>query len=162
MARASVTIKDVAREARVSVATVSGVLNNNPSFSTRTRERVLQVAGRLKYVPSAAAVGLVTGRRSRSVRRGTFGVMIADTVPDGFSNPSVSRILNGILQRCAAVNATVVTGVVRAAYRPIADMPVSVRRGDLDGIIVIGGVPSLFIRQLGDMGIPVVRAGYPH
>jgi LacI family transcriptional regulator len=46
---ASVTLKDIAREANVTPATVSMVINNKPNISKATKERVLQIAKRLNY-----------------------------------------------------------------------------------------------------------------
>lgn len=56
------TIRDIARLAGVSVATVSRVLNHYPDVSEETKQRVLQVAAQLDYRPSAAARALVTRR----------------------------------------------------------------------------------------------------
>lgn len=50
-----ITIRDVAREAEVSVATVSRVMNNTAKVNEETRERVLGVMQSLNYVPSPAA-----------------------------------------------------------------------------------------------------------
>ena len=59
-----VTVKDVAREAGVSVATVSYIMNNrtDQKISDSTRKKVLQIANLLNYRPSHAAVSLATGR----------------------------------------------------------------------------------------------------
>jgi LacI family transcriptional regulator len=50
-----VTIKDISREAGVSIATVSRALNNKPRTSSKTRAKILSVAERLGYQPNAAA-----------------------------------------------------------------------------------------------------------
>ncbi|MFC6605182.1 LacI family DNA-binding transcriptional regulator [Ectobacillus funiculus] len=55
------TIYDVAKEAGVSIATVSMVINNTGRISTKTRKKVLKVMDELKYYPSAAASTL-TGK----------------------------------------------------------------------------------------------------
>jgi LacI family transcriptional regulator, galactose operon repressor len=60
--RRQVRIADLAREAGVSKATVSRALNGRGDVDAGTRERVLGVAGRLGYVPSAAARALTNGR----------------------------------------------------------------------------------------------------
>jgi LacI family transcriptional regulator len=52
------TIYDIAREAGVSIATVSRVFNNNPNVSPITRERVLKLAQERGYHPKAIAQGL--------------------------------------------------------------------------------------------------------
>ncbi|HUT20821.1 MAG TPA: LacI family DNA-binding transcriptional regulator, partial [Anaerolineae bacterium] len=72
MARAA-TIKDVAREAGVSITTVSNVLNERTdSMSEETLERVLRVMQELNYRPNALARGLVTQQTA------TIGVVIAE------------------------------------------------------------------------------------
>lgn len=53
-----VTIYDIAREAEVSIATVSRVFNDSPRVSPATRERVLHVARRLNYQPHVSAQSL--------------------------------------------------------------------------------------------------------
>lgn len=55
-------IADVAREARVSITTVSHVLSGKRPVSARTRQAVLDAANRLQYRPTVAARGLATGR----------------------------------------------------------------------------------------------------
>ena len=63
------TLKDVCREALVSEATVSRVINGSPLVQERTRERVLAVIQKLGYTPNAAARNL-----SRS-KTDTIGVI---------------------------------------------------------------------------------------
>lgn len=58
------TIGDIAHLAGVSKATVSRVLNHKPDVDSETRERILQVIEEQGYVPSIAASGLASGRRS--------------------------------------------------------------------------------------------------
>jgi LacI family transcriptional regulator len=57
-----VTIRDVAREAGVSIATVSHVLNNTRPVSEELRERVLASASRLNFHPSPSARRLRIGQ----------------------------------------------------------------------------------------------------
>ena len=61
-----VTVKDVAREAGVSVATVSYIMNNRTDvkISDATRKKVLQIANLLNYQPSSAAKTLATGKNN--------------------------------------------------------------------------------------------------
>lgn len=63
---AEVTIADVARLAKVSVSTVSRVLNDRPDVAQRTRQRVKQVIEELGFSPHTLAQRL-GGRRSRSI-----------------------------------------------------------------------------------------------
>jgi LacI family transcriptional regulator len=75
----SVTIKDVARAAQVSVATVSRALNGHENVTEPVRRRVLSVASELRYSPHHAA-------RSLSSRRThTIGVVLPDLYGEFFS-----------------------------------------------------------------------------
>ena len=69
---ASVTIQDVAREARVSVSTVSRVLNEKVDVASDTREHVLTVIQDLGYTYSLAA------RSMRSLRKNLLGLVVPD------------------------------------------------------------------------------------
>jgi LacI family repressor for deo operon, udp, cdd, tsx, nupC, and nupG len=55
-------IKDVAKELKMSTATVSRALRGLPGVSATTRERVQQTARALGYVPSPSAVRLASGQ----------------------------------------------------------------------------------------------------
>ena len=60
MDKQTITIYDVAREADVSMATVSRVVNGNPNVKPATRKKVLEVIERLDYRPNAVARGLAS------------------------------------------------------------------------------------------------------
>ena len=62
----SVTIRDVAREAGVSVATVSRYINKNAPVSTEVADRLQVVLTRMRYVPHAAARNLAS-RKTRVI-----------------------------------------------------------------------------------------------
>lgn len=81
LSRSRVTIKDVAREAAVSVGTASQAIHGNPVVRESTRRRVLAVATRLRYQPSAVARGLVTRRTH------TIGLLISDIGSPFFIKP---------------------------------------------------------------------------
>src|SRR5687768_18445722 len=74
-----VTIKDVAREANVSVATVSRVLNGSGPVSAETQHRIREVAGRLRYVPHGGARSLITSKTD------TLGGLLPDLYGEFFS-----------------------------------------------------------------------------
>ena len=54
----SATIYDVAKKAKVGIATVSRVINNSPQISPKTKEKILKVIKELKYQPHAMAQSL--------------------------------------------------------------------------------------------------------
>mgnify|MGYP003454976129 CR=1 FL=1 len=81
----TITIYDVAREANVSMATVSRVVNGNPNVKPATRKKVLDVIERLEYRPNAVARGLASKKTT------TVGVIIPD-----ISNIFYAELVRGI------------------------------------------------------------------
>ena len=73
------TIKDVARRARVSIASVSRALNSSASVTPEVRSRVLRAAHKLRYVPHAAARSLINRRTH------TVGLLLPDIHGEYFS-----------------------------------------------------------------------------
>ncbi len=73
------TIKEVARAAGVSVATVSRVMNDSGVVKPETRMRILKVSKQLNYVPNSAARSLITSRTN------TLGVLLPDLYGEFFS-----------------------------------------------------------------------------
>ncbi len=81
----NITIKDIARKAHVSYATVSRALNNKYGVNPETREKVLKIARELNYSPNAIARGLVSNRSF------TLGLILPD-----MTNPYFPAVAAGI------------------------------------------------------------------
>ena len=79
MDKQTVTIYDVAREANVSMATVSRVVNGNNNVKPATRKKVLDVIDKLDYRPNAVARGLASKKTT------TVGVIVPDVTNLYFS-----------------------------------------------------------------------------
>ena len=86
-----VTMQDVARQAGVSVMTVSNVINGRPHVRDATRDRVLTAIDDLGYAVNAAA---------RSLRQGRTGV-IGLAIPD-IDRPYFGQLAELIIARAAA------------------------------------------------------------
>lgn len=86
-----VTMKDVARQAGVSVTTVSLVLNDAPGIAQASRERVRAVIRELGYTPNAQA------RRLSSGRTGTLAFVMPPW-PAAFADPYFIGMLRGTLE----------------------------------------------------------------
>lgn len=80
------TLKDIAKECSVSIATVSNILNNKSNVSTETKERVLKVIKESGYKPNYMARGL------RATKTNTIGLLIDDLTQ--FSTP---LLVDGIM-----------------------------------------------------------------
>lgn len=83
------TIKDIAREAGVSTATISRVLNNSGYVSSDVRQHVLEVIRKYNYQPNAIARSLKQ-EKSRSI-----GIVLPD-----MANPYFMKIARTIQHRC--------------------------------------------------------------
>jgi LacI family transcriptional regulator len=81
------TIQDIARLAGVSKATVSRVLNNNPTVNPTLRERVMRIIQEYNFVPNVTAIGLAGGRTR------LIGVLAPPLVW-----PSVPEIMRGVAE----------------------------------------------------------------
>ena len=82
------SLKDLAKECGVSVATVSKALNNQPDISAATRERVRAAAHRMGYLPNAAARSLKTNRTYN------LGVLFVDERQSGLTHEYFSAVLD--------------------------------------------------------------------
>ena len=91
------TIRDVAAQARVSIKTVSRVINNVKTVKPHTRERVLRVIRKLDYHPSPSARGL---GGSRSYLIGLLYDVSCEYYATG--------VLGGVLETCRAAHYQVV------------------------------------------------------
>lgn len=83
------TIKDVAERAKVSLKTVSRVINNEPSVMQATRARVLRAIADLDYEPDPSA---------RNLRSGT--PFVIGLVYDNPNPYHIIGIQNGVLAAC--------------------------------------------------------------
>lgn len=119
------TIKDVAREAGVSTATVSRVFNDNPAVSSSTARRVREAAGRLDYWPNSVARSLITNRTH------ALGVLLPELHGEFFS-----EVIHGIDQAARAASLHL---LVSSSHSEDADLVAAGRslRGRVDGLIVM-------------------------
>lgn len=81
----AVTIKDIARVAGVSYATVSRALNNHPDIRKKTRDKIVDIAREMGYSPNAIARGLVKKNTN----------MVGLLVPD-ITNPYFPEVARGV------------------------------------------------------------------
>jgi LacI family transcriptional regulator len=119
------TIRDVAREAGVSVATVSRVFNDSGPVRQETRTRILEVAKRLRFTPNTAARSLSTRRTH------TVGVLLPDLYGEFFS-----EVIRGIDQTAQQHGCH---ALVSSSHNELAEVAAALRamRGRVDGLIVM-------------------------
>jgi LacI family transcriptional regulator len=151
----NVTIKDVARVAEVSVATVSRALNGRQYVAEAVRARILQVARELRYSPHHAA------RALSSRRTHTIGVVLPDLYGEFFS-----ELMRGIDH---AARERGLHLLVSSCHGSLAEQREALRAtpGRVDGVLVM----SPFLDSTGSLDqalspdVPAVLmncAGSPH
>jgi LacI family transcriptional regulator len=150
----SITIRDVAREARVGVGTVSRVLNGGTNVSPETRQRILEVMRRMDFRPHAQARRIFR-RRSEMV---CFLLCNRD-----FVHSFHARILQGVETSASQLKQHVIYAVSRhnAPTPPgrIPLPPILQERGWVDGLILTGLIYSNFIRRIQALHVPFVALG---
>ncbi len=88
-------IKDIAREAQVSIATVSRVFNNSRDVSAATSDKVLSIAKRLNYQPSRAARNL--RRSGRGERELNYTIALALSSAQSLAaHPFIAELMAGV------------------------------------------------------------------
>jgi LacI family transcriptional regulator len=140
------TIKDVARKAKVSTATVSRIVNHLDGYSEETRERVLSTISALGYRRNAVARGLVR----RKVN--TIGVLLPDV-----SSRFASELLQGIETRAHLMgHSVIVCNTSSDGERTIEYLDVLGERR-VDGILFTSErVKPEYDRAFRELAIPVV------
>ncbi|MCE4956366.1 catabolite control protein A [Macrococcoides caseolyticum] len=145
----TVTIYDVAREAKVSMATVSRVVNGNPNVKPATRERVNEVIQRLNYRPNAVARGLASKKTT------TVGVIIPD-----ISNVYYSELARGLEDIATMYKyQTIISNSDNDAQKE-QEIFNNLLSKQVDGIIFLGGTLSKHTTDLiKTSSVPVVVSG---
>jgi LacI family transcriptional regulator len=134
----SLTIKDVAKEAGVSVSTVSRVLNDKDDVSPETYTKVQEVIQKLGYASSLAAKGM------RSRRTNVIGLVVPD-VSDSFTI-QVMKGINMAIQELGQ-DLIVYTGgdSTKTSWPAREQQYVSLLNGSItDGIIVVAPTATTF------------------
>jgi LacI family transcriptional regulator len=119
------TLRDVAREARVSTATVSRVINGHGNVTDATRTRILGIVERLRYVPDSAARSLSTGLTH------TIGVLLPDLHGEFFS-----EIIRGIDQAARRRGLHLLLSGVHGSAAEAA-LAIRALKGRVDGLLIM-------------------------
>ncbi len=139
------TIYDVAREANVSIATVSKVINNTGRIGEKTRQKVFQVMKELDYQPSLVASAL-TGKSTYSI-----GLLIPD-----LANPFFAELARSIEDRGHELGYSIV--MCSTDYNPEKESKyiTLLKQKSVDGIILASGFQNdAVIRDLLHLKIPI-------
>lgn len=144
----AVTLKELARELGVSVATVSKVMNNDPSIGHYTREQVQKLAKARNYVPNAAA------RNFQQQKSLTIGLTVPNVLDQFFV-----QAINGVEEAAQSAGYNVMvtqTFDLPDRNRTILNTLLSDRVDGLIATITPDAADLSIYRQFEAVGIPVV------
>lgn len=143
------TIYDVAKEADVSLATVSRVLNNNPAVRQETRERVEQAVKKLGYRPNDVARGL-------AVSKSTSICIISNANFLQYNQ----KIITGMMDVAKIYNYNVFIHTISRGITEMEDIIEKIVQKRIDGVILFKGhFTDKELEMLEDNGIPTVIVG---
>lgn len=149
MTKKTATIYDVAKEAGVSMATVSRVVNGNKNVKKETSEKVQEVIERLNYRPNQIARGLASNRTT------TIGVMIPNMTDFYYSTLAL-----GIDDIASMYDYNVILENSRKDSESESSVLNSLLSKQVDGVVYMGIDFSDEIRQqFKQSQTPVVLAG---
>lgn len=142
----TVTIYDVAREAGVSMATVSRVVNGNPNVKPLTRKKVQDAIERLGYRPNAVARGLASKKTT------TVGVIIPD-----ISSTFYAEIARGIEDIANMYHYNIILSNSDQKSDRELDLINTLLEKQVDGLLFLGGnVTEEHVRAFRTSSVPVV------
>jgi len=147
-----VTIYDLAREAGVGIGTVSRCLNNHPSVSPETREKVLGVVKRLSYQPHAYAQRLAS-RRANTI----------STIIPFFTNHFFVEVLRGVQAKSQDLGIDLILYGVYNIDQVEYYLRRSLSRGHVDGVMFFSmKFPESYVEKFLQIGLPVVLVDTYH
>lgn len=144
------TIRDVANEAKVSVASVSRALNGLMSVTPKTRDHIREVANRLGYIPHAGARSLSMSRTH------VIGVVLPDLHGEFFS-----ELVRGMDRATAARGYQMLFSTMHADPE-LARQAIMAMHGRVDGLIMMAPqiAPERFAALM-PHGTPVILINSP-
>lgn len=142
------TIRDVAKRAGVSVATVSNVFNGIQKVSETTRERILEIAKEMDYQPNMLA-------RSLSMQRsGMIGLLLPVTEEEEETsillkdNPYYAEFLSGVEKKAAELG----YDVIIRGVRPYESCREWILKRQLEGAIFVGNASDVVSNDSMELG----------
>lgn len=151
--QSTITMNDIAREAGVSIATVSRALNDEEGVGLKTRGKISEIVKRLNYHPNLQARALAAKKPN------VLGIVIPHSTEIAFANPYYAEILKGVEE--TARNSGRYLLISFSGGDNYDNM---YQHGLVAGIIVLGNrMDDPYIKECWVKGVPLVFSpGDPH
>jgi LacI family transcriptional regulator len=143
-----VTIYDVAKEAGVSLATVSRVINGSNVVKAPTQERVQAAIEKLGYKPNAIAQGLALQKTT------TIGLVVPEA-----SFTYTGQIINGLIDVAKIYNYNIMLHTMTAGITNVKDIIEDIIKSRVDGVVIYNDKLMPEMSELSRYSIPIVIIG---
>lgn len=144
-----VTIYDVAKEAGVSLATVSRVINGSNVVKGPTRDRVQNAVDKLGYKPNAIAQGLALQKTT------TIGLVVPEA-----SFTYTGQIINGLIDVAKIYNYNIMLHTITAGITDLSSVIEDIIKSHVDGVVVYNDKEAMpEVDTLSKYNIPIVLIG---
>ncbi len=143
-----ITIKEIARQLKISPSTVSRALQDSPRIGRKTRDAVHELAERLRYMPSQTARNLRTGKT------GVFAMVLPEIRENFFS-----EVVNGVEELAFSHHYTVALYQSHDLFDRERQILSMLARNQVDGVMLSVAKESQqfqHVQDLIDRGVPVV------
>lgn len=143
-----VTIKDIAREAGVSIATVSNVINNKANrVSEKKKREILELMEKYNYAPNLNARSLVA-QESKMI--GILYYSIKEEID--FGDPFISDLMTGLEFEAKQQE----TFILFHGFNELKDIDVLQKNWNFDGFIIIGAFETIITELVKKIDKPMV------
>jgi DNA-binding LacI/PurR family transcriptional regulator len=150
------TIKDIAREAGVSVTTVSRALNGYSDVNEKTRAKIKDIANELNYSPNALARSLVTNKTK------TIGLLVSGMKKESIKDNFTYEILCGINDMSAEIGYDLIFFSTNSTMQKEKSYAQLCRERKVDGVIIQGiKTDDPYLQEVIDSEIPCVLIDIP-
>lgn len=143
-----VTIYDVAKEAGVSLATVSRVINGSNVVKAPTQDRVQQAIEKLGYKPNAIAQGLALQKTT------TIGLIVPEA-----SFTYTGQIINGLIDVAKIYNYSIMLHTITSGISNVKEIIEDIIKSRVDGVVIYNDKPMPELSELSKYNIPMVVIG---
>lgn len=149
-----VSIRDVAREANVSVSTVSRVIRKYSNVTKETEEKVNNAIKMLNYIPNAAASRLGSGTLEN------IGVVFTRSADKAFQNPFFSEVLMGIGHVLEAYDYNMQLMMYNDSQVEREKVMAALASGMIQGVILLSSRSyDMLVQDLANSNYPFVISG---
>lgn len=152
----SITIKDIAKAAGVSITTVSRALNGYSDVNEATRRKIFEIAEAMGYTPNMAARSLIVKRTK------TLGLLISGITRTSVKDSIAFEILCGMNDRAGELNYDLVLFNTDTQKQKMKSYKSLCLERGVDGVIIMGiRLDDPYLEEVVQSAIPCVLIDIP-